>query len=81
MIRAAGPPRGFTESREKARTRTVLVALAVGSAFSMSDVAHGLGLPMPYLGALGTLISAALLTTLAVRLEQGSRSRRSRCRT
>src|SRR5207253_89306 len=33
------------------------------------DVAHSLGLPLPYLGALGTLIAAALLTTLAVRLE------------
>lgn len=55
--------------REKARARTVLVALAVGSAFSMSDIARGLGLPMPYLGALGTLIAAALLATLAVRLE------------
>jgi signal transduction histidine kinase len=57
------------DQREKARARTVLVALAVGGAFSMSDVARGLGLPMPYLGALGTLIAAALLTTLAVRLE------------
>jgi len=57
------------DQREKARTRTVLVALAVGGAFSMSDVSHGLGLPLPYLGALGTLIAAALLTTLAVRLE------------
>lgn len=57
------------DQREKARARTVLVALAVGGAFSMSDVARGLGLPLPYLGALGTLIAAALLATLAVRLE------------
>jgi two-component system, NtrC family, sensor histidine kinase HydH len=57
------------DQREKARTRTVLVALAVGGAFSMSDVARSIGLPMPYLGALGTLIAAALLATLAVRLE------------
>lgn len=57
------------DQREKARTRTVLVALAVGGAFSMSDVARGIGLPLPYLGALGTLIAAALLATLAVRLE------------
>ena len=55
--------------REKARTRTVLVALAVGGAFSMSDVARSLGLPLPYLGALGTLIAAALLATLALRFE------------
>ena len=57
------------DQREKARARTVLVALAVGGAFSLSDVARGLGLPLPYLGALGTLVSAALLTTLTVRLE------------
>jgi two-component system sensor histidine kinase HydH len=57
------------DQREKARTRTVLVALALGGAFSMSDVARGLGLPLPYLGALGTLIAAALLATLALRLE------------
>lgn len=57
------------DQREKARARTVLVALAVGGAFSMSDVARGIGLPLPYLGALGTLIAAALLATLAVRLE------------
>jgi two-component system, NtrC family, sensor histidine kinase HydH len=57
------------DQREKARARTVLVALAVGGAFSMSDVARGLGLPLPYLGALGTLIAAALLATLAVRLQ------------
>lgn len=58
-----------SDAREKARARTVLVALAVGAAFSTSDVAHGLGLPLPYLGALGTLVAAALLATLVVRLE------------
>lgn len=57
------------DPREKARTRTVLVALAVGAAFSTSDVARGLGLPLPYLGSLGTLIAAGLLATLAIRLE------------
>lgn len=60
---------GALDQREKARTRTVLVALAVGGVFSMSDVARSIGLPLPYLGALGTLIAAALLATLAVRLE------------
>lgn len=54
--------------REKARARTVLVALAVGGAFSMSDVARDLGLPLPYLGSLGTLVAAALLATLVIRL-------------
>ena len=53
---------------EKARTRLVLAALAIGATFSTSDVAHGLGLPLPYLGSIGTLIAAGLLTTCAVRL-------------
>ena len=57
------------EAGEKARTRTVLAALAIGATFSTSDVARGLGLPVPYLGAIGTLISAGLLTTCAVRFE------------
>ena len=61
--------RRSTEAGEKARTRTVLAALAIGATFSTSDVAHGLGLPLPYLGSIGTLISAALLTTCAVRFE------------
>jgi two-component system, NtrC family, sensor histidine kinase HydH len=54
--------------REKSRARIVLAAVAIGGAFSMSDVARGAGLPTPYLGAAGTLIAAALLTTLVVRL-------------
>jgi two-component system, NtrC family, sensor histidine kinase HydH len=58
-----------SDLQEKARTRTVLAALAIGAAFSSSDVARGLGLPMPYLGAFGTLLSAALLMTCAVRFE------------
>ncbi|HSO31414.1 MAG TPA: ATP-binding protein [Labilithrix sp.] len=58
-----------TDAREKARTRTVLAALAIGATFSTSDIARGLGLPSPYLGSIGTLISAGLLTTCAVRFE------------
>jgi signal transduction histidine kinase len=61
--------RRTTEGRETARTRLVLLALAIGGAFSMSDVARGAGLPTPYLGALGTFIAAALLTMLVLRLE------------
>jgi two-component system, NtrC family, sensor histidine kinase HydH len=61
--------RSSSEQREKARTRIVLVALAIGATFSTSDVARALGLPLPYLGAIGTLIAAALLMTLAVRFE------------
>jgi signal transduction histidine kinase len=58
-----------SDAPEKARTRTVLAALAIGATFSTSDVAHAAGLPLPYLGSIGTLISAALLTTCAVRFE------------
>lgn len=61
--------RATTDAREKARARTVLAALAVGATFSTSDVAHGAGLPLPYLGAPGTLIVAALLSSCVVRLE------------
>jgi signal transduction histidine kinase len=60
---------GTSDLPEKARTRTVLAALTIGAAFSMSDLAHDLGLATPYLSALGTLIGAALLMTCAVRLE------------
>jgi signal transduction histidine kinase len=56
-----------SDIEEKSRTRIVLAATAIGAAFSTSDVAHALGLPLPYLGAIGTLVAAALLTTLAVR--------------
>ncbi|MDB5212547.1 MAG: Flagellar sensor histidine kinase FleS [Myxococcaceae bacterium] len=59
--------RGASDLAEKARTRTVLAALAIGATFSKSDVARDLGLPLPYLGSIGTLIAAALLTTCAVR--------------
>ena len=58
-----------SDAGEKARTRTVLAALAIGATFATSDVARGLGLPTPYLGSIGTLISAGLLTTCAVRFE------------
>ena len=58
-----------TDAREKARTRTVLAALTIGATCSTSDIAHGLGVPVPYLGSLGTLVSAGLLATCAVRFE------------
>lgn len=61
--------RGTSDPQEKARARTVLAALAIGGSFSLSDVAHSAGLPAPYLGALGTVIAAALLMTLVLRLE------------
>lgn len=58
-----------TDAREKARTRTVLAALTIGATCSTSDIAHGLGVPAPYLGSIGTLVSAGLLATCAVRFE------------
>ncbi len=61
--------RTSNDPREKARARTVLSALAIGATFAMSDVARTLGLPTPWLGAIGTVASGALLTTLAVRME------------
>ena len=58
-----------SDAREKARARTVLVALAIGVTTSTSDIARGLGLPTPYVAAMGTLVVAALLTTLVIRFE------------
>ena len=59
--------RSATDLAEKARTRTVLAAVAIGATFSTSDVARDLGLPLPYLASIGTLIAAGLLMTCAVR--------------
>jgi signal transduction histidine kinase len=60
--------RSTSDPQEKARARTVLAALAIGGSFSLSDVAHAAGLPAPHLAALGTVITAGLLTTLVLRL-------------
>ena len=59
--------RASTDLAEKARTRTVLAALAIGATFSTSDVVRGLDLPLPYLGSIGSLIAAGLLATCALR--------------
>lgn len=60
--------RHSSDATEKARTRTVLAALAIGASFSTSDIAHGAGAPFaPYLGSIGTLGAAALLATCAMR--------------
>ena len=60
--------RQSSDPTEKARTRTVLAALAIGATFSTSDIAHGAGAPFaPHLGSLGTLIAAALLASCAMR--------------
>ncbi len=59
--------RSTTSVGEKSRARMVLAALAIGSTFSMSDVVRGAGAPLPYLGAAGTVVAAALLATLVLR--------------
>lgn len=59
--------RRTTDPLEQSRARLVLLALAIGGTFSMSDLVRGAGLPVPYLGAIGTFVAAALLTTLVVR--------------
>lgn len=61
--------RAATEAGEKARARIVLAALAIGGACASSDVAHQLRFPAPFLGAMGTFVSACLLLTLVVRLD------------
>ncbi len=66
--------KGSGDPREKARARVVLAALAIGGAFSMSDAARDLGLPLPHLGAVGTLIAAALIATVVIRFELLDRS-------
>lgn len=58
-----------TNAHEKARARTALLALAIAGSFSLSDIGVALGLSLPYLGALGSIIAAALLATLVVRFE------------
>lgn len=59
--------RQSSDPMEKARTRTVLAALAIGATFATSDIAHGLAPSAPYLGSIGTLVAAALLATCAMR--------------
>jgi signal transduction histidine kinase len=56
-----------TDPAEKARTRMVLLSLGIGASFATSDIVHALWSPFPYLGSIGTLIAAALLTTCALR--------------
>lgn len=68
VLLLGGYLRTASDSREKARARLVLAALAIGGSFSLSDLAHGAGLPAPYLAAIGTFVSAALLTLVVVRL-------------
>lgn len=69
--------RASTDVRERARTRTMFAALVMGAAFSTSDIVAPLvrdRVALPPLGAVGTLVSVALITTVAVRFELLERS-------
>ncbi len=52
---------------EKARTRTILAALAIGGAFATGDVLGSVGLPLPRVASVGTLIATLLVATAAFR--------------
>ncbi len=58
-----------TDVVEKARTRTVLSAIALGGALGTTDLAAGAGMDIPYLGSLGTLTGALLIASAVFRLE------------
>jgi signal transduction histidine kinase len=53
---------------EKARTRTMLAAVAVGGALGMTDLLEAAGVSVPPLGALGTLFATLLVAVAAFRL-------------
>lgn len=53
---------------ERVRTRTFLLALAVGGVAGAIDVLAGVGFPAPKVGALGMLFATASLASLTMRL-------------
>ena len=55
------------DADEKARTRTMLAAVAVGGALATADVVSAAGFPLPRLASIGTLISTFLVATAAFR--------------
>ena len=57
-----------TDLDEKARTRTMLAAVAVGGALATTDLVAGAGFAVPYLGSLGTLIGTLLVAIAVFRL-------------
>ena len=52
---------------EKARTRTMLAAVAVGGALATADVVSAAGFLLPRLASIGTLVSTFLVATAAFR--------------
>ena len=56
-----------SDADEKARTRTMLAALAVGGALATVDVVSATGFLLPRLASIGTLVSTLLVATAAFR--------------
>jgi signal transduction histidine kinase len=56
-----------TEPDEKARTRTFLAAFALGGAFATTDELVRLGVPVPHLAPVGTLVGTFLVATAIFR--------------
>jgi signal transduction histidine kinase len=67
IVLLAGHLRSGTDPDEQARTRLVLAALVVGGAFASTDVWSDMGVPVPGLAPLGTLVSALLLAVVALK--------------
>jgi signal transduction histidine kinase len=61
LVRARDPD-------EKARTRTMLAAIALGGALATTDLLEAAGVPLPALGALGTFVGALLVAVAVFRL-------------
>ncbi len=60
LVRASDPD-------EKARTRTILAAFAIGGALSTADVVGNVGFALPHLAPLGTLLATFLVATAVFR--------------
>jgi two-component system sensor histidine kinase HydH len=60
--------RRVDDPAERARTRTMLAAVLVGGILATTDFLRDLGLPLPSLANVGSLISAALLAMASLRL-------------
>jgi signal transduction histidine kinase len=60
--------RRVDDRAERARTRTMLAAVLVGGILATTDFLRDLGLPLPPLANVGSLISAALLAMASLRL-------------
>jgi signal transduction histidine kinase len=56
-----------SDADEKARTRTMLAALAVGGALSTIDILRPFGLAVLHLGPIGSLVGTTLVATAAFR--------------